>query len=139
MIGKTILHYKIEELLGKGGMGVVYRAEDTKLKRTVALKFLPPHALANEEDRARFVHEAQAAATLHHPNICTVYEINEADDQTFISMAHLPGGSLADKIKEGPKPARQIIDVAIQAARGLKAAHDKVIVHRDIKPSNIMF
>ncbi|UCH83582.1 MAG: protein kinase [Candidatus Latescibacterota bacterium] len=139
MIGKTILHYKITELLGKGGMGVVYRAEDTKLRRTVALKFLPPNALANEEDKARFVHEARAAAALHHPNICTVYEINEADDQTFISMAHLPGGSLADRIKEGPRPVKEILNIAIQAARGLKAAHNKGIVHRDIKPSNIMF
>ncbi|MEJ2722081.1 MAG: serine/threonine-protein kinase [bacterium] len=139
MIGKTVLHYRILEKLGQGGMGVVYRAEDTKLKRDVALKFLPPNALANEEDKARFVHEAQAAATLHHPNICTVYEINEADDQTFISMAYLPGGSLSDKMRGGPRPVEEVLDIGIHAARGLKAAHAKGIVHRDIKPSNIMF
>ena len=107
--------YTIIEELGRGGMGVVYRAKDTKLKRTVALKFLPPNTLANEEDKARFVDEAQAAAALHHPNICTVYEINEADDQTFISMAYLPGGSLGDKIKGGPRPVKEILDIATQA------------------------
>ncbi|UCG53374.1 MAG: protein kinase [Candidatus Latescibacterota bacterium] len=139
MIGKTVLHYKITEKLGQGGMGVVFKAEDTKLNRTVALKFLPPNALANEEDKARFVHEARAAAALHHPNICTVYEINETEGQTFISMAYLPGGSLKDKIQEGPLSIAEILDVAVGVARGLKAAHDKGVIHRDIKPSNIMF
>jgi serine/threonine-protein kinase len=88
---EAILHYKILEEIGRGGMGVVYKAEDTKLKRTVALKFLAPHILATDEDKLRFIHEAQAAAALHHPNICTIYEINEAKELTFISMACLEG------------------------------------------------
>ncbi len=139
MIGKTILHYKITEKLGQGGMGAVYMAEDTKLDRTVALKFLPPSALADESDKARFVHEARSAAALHHPNICTVYEINEAEGQVFISMAYLPGGSLKERIEKGPSSAEDTLKVAAQIARGLQAAHDKQIVHRDIKPTNIMF
>jgi len=139
MIGKTILHYKIVEKLGQGGMGAVFKAEDTKLDRTVALKFLPANALADEGDRARFLHEAQAAAALHDPNICTVYEINEADDQVFISMAYLSGGNLRDKIEHGPVATEDILKIAIQIGRGLEAAHKKGIVHRDIKPSNIMF
>jgi len=139
MIGKTILHYKILEKLGQGGMGAVFKAEDTKLNRTVALKFLPANALADEGDRARFLHEAQAAAALHDPNICTVYEINEADDQVFISMAYLPGGNLKDKIERGPLTTEEILKIAAQIGRGLEAAHKKGIVHRDIKPSNIMF
>ena len=94
MIGKTISHYKILEKLGEGGMGVVYKAEDTKLKREVALKFLPLHAMASKEERTRFEHEAQAAAGLEHPNICTVHEINESDGQTFIVMAYVEGQSL---------------------------------------------
>ncbi len=139
MIGKKVLHYKITEKLGQGGMGAVYMAEDTKLKRTVALKFLPPQALADETDKARFVHEAQAAAALHHPNICTVFEINEADEQVFISMAYLPGDSLKEKIEAGPIKDVDVLKIATQIARGLGAAHVKQIVHRDIKPTNIMF
>ncbi len=96
MIGKTISHYKIIEKLGEGGMGVVYKAEDTKLKRTVALKFLPLQTMAGAEEKARFHHEAQAAAALDHPNICTVYEINEADGQAFIAMAFVEGPSLQE-------------------------------------------
>ncbi len=94
MIGKIISHYNILEKLGEGGMGVVYKAEDTKLKRTVALKFLPLNIMAGEEEKTRFEHEAQAAAALDHPNICTVYEINEADGQAFIAMAYVEGQSL---------------------------------------------
>jgi tetratricopeptide (TPR) repeat protein len=139
MIGKTILHYRVTEKLGQGGMGAVYKAEDTKLDRVVALKFLPPQALADESDKARFIHEARSAAALHHPNICTVYEINEADDQIFISMAYLPGGSLKDRIEKGPIGAEDTLRIAIQIAKGLQAAHEKQIVHRDIKPTNIMF
>ena len=139
MIGKTILHYKIAEKLGQGGMGAVYMAEDSKLNRTVALKFLPPNTLADESDKARFVHEARSAAALHHPNICTIYEINEAEDQIFISMAYLPGGNLKERIEKGPASAEDTLKIAVQIARGLQAAHDKQIVHRDIKPTNIMF
>jgi tetratricopeptide (TPR) repeat protein/TolB-like protein len=139
MIGKTILHYKVTEKLGQGGMGAVFKAEDTKLGRVVALKFLPPQALADESDKARFIHEARSAAALHHPNICTVYEINQTEDQIFISMAYLPGGSLKDRIERGPLGAEDTLKIATQIARGLQAAHEKQIVHRDIKPTNIMF
>jgi tetratricopeptide (TPR) repeat protein len=139
MIGKTILHYKVTEKLGQGGMGAVFKAMDTKLDRVVALKFLPPQALTDESDKARFIHEARSAAALHHPNICTVYEINEAEDQIFISMAYLPGGSLKDKIEKGPLGAEDTLKIAVQIAKGLQAAHEKQIVHRDIKPTNIMF
>ncbi len=139
MIGKTILHYKITEKLGQGGMGAVYKAEDSKLHRIVALKFLPPQALADEGDRERFIHEARAAAALQHPNICTIFEINEADDQIFISMAYFSKGSLKEKIDGGPLGAEETLKIGAQIARGLDAAHEKQIVHRDIKPSNIMF
>ncbi|MBP2681331.1 MAG: Serine/threonine protein kinase, partial [Candidatus Krumholzibacteriota bacterium] len=139
MIGKKVLHYTITEKLGQGGMGVVFKAEDTKLDRIVALKFLPAQALADESDKARFIHEARSAAALHHPNICTVYEINETEDQFFISMAYLPGGSLKDRIEKGPVGAEDTLKIAIQIAKGLQAAHEKQIIHRDIKPTNIMF
>ncbi|MFQ5864747.1 MAG: protein kinase [bacterium] len=141
MIGKIISHYRILEKLGEGGMGVVYKAEDTRLKRTVALKFLPLQAAVSEEDKARFVHEAQAAAALDHPNICTIYEINEAGGQTFIAMAYVEGQSLKDEIQASlPKVLnlRKVLEHAIQIAEGLQAAHEKGIVHRDIKPANIL-
>ena len=102
VIGRTVSHYKIVEELGRGGMGVVYKAKDTKLKRKVALKFLLPHILLSDEEKTRFIHEAQAAAALHHPSICTIYEINEAEGQTFISMAYLEGESLNERIGRGP-------------------------------------
>ena len=138
MIDQTISHYKITKKLGEGGMGVVYKAEDTKLDRPVALKFLAPHLVADEEARKRFVREAKAAAALDHPNICTVYEIDEADGQSFIAMAYLEGESLQAKIESGPFKIGQAIETAIQMARGLSAAHQKDIVHRDIKPANVM-
>ncbi|MBN2031327.1 serine/threonine-protein kinase [bacterium] len=138
MIGKTISHYKIIEKLGEGGMGVVYKAEDTKLKRTVALKFLPPHALGSEEEKARFIHEAQAAAALSHPNICTVYEIDDAHEQTFIAMEYVKGESLKEKLSKGPLKLKEVIQIGIQAAEGLNEAHRKKMIHRDIKSANIM-
>jgi len=138
MIGKTISHYKILEKIGEGGMGVVYRAEDTKLKRTVALKFLPPELIKDEEAKERFIQEAQAAAALDHPNICTVHEINEFDDQTYITMAFVKGQSLKTKIKAGQLELDEILKIASQIAEGLRAAHKKGITHRDIKPANIM-
>ncbi len=138
MIGKQILHYNIVEKLGEGGMGVVYKAQDTKLKRTVALKFLPQHTMASAEERVRFEHEAQAAAALDHPNICTVYEINEADKQAFIAMAYIEGQSLQDVEGGAPMPLQDALNFAIQIAEGLQAAHEKNIVHRDIKPANIL-
>ncbi|MEE9168121.1 MAG: protein kinase [bacterium] len=139
MIGKTISHYEILEKLGAGGMGVVYKAQDTKLDRFVALKFLPPHLSQSEEEKKRFIHEAKAASALDHPNICTIYEIDETEDgQMFIAMACYEGESLKDRIERGPLPLDECIDIAIQAAQGLAKAHSKKIIHRDIKPANIL-
>ena len=138
MVGQTVLHYKVIEKLGAGGMGVVYKAEDTKLKRTVALKFLPSQALGTEEEKARFVREAQAAAALNHPNIATVYEINEHEDDTFIAMEYIDGQTLKEKIADGPLKLKEAITIAKQIADGLNAAHEKGIVHRDIKSANVM-
>ena len=138
MIGQTISHYKIVEKLGEGGMGVVYKAEDTKLGRTVALKFLAAHLLQDEESRARFIREAKAAAALDHPNICTVYEIDEASGHTFIAMAFVEGETLQAKIEAGPLKIDESLDIALQVARGLAAAHHNGVVHRDIKSANVM-
>ena len=122
MIGQTISHYKIVEKLGEGGMGVVYKAEDTKLGRTVALKFLAAHLLQDEESRARFIREAKAAAVLDHPNICTVHEIDEADGHTFIAMAFVEGETLQEKVEAGPLKIDESLDIAIDVARGLAAS-----------------
>ena len=138
MLGKTISHYQITGKLGEGGMGVVYKADDTKLERTVALKFLADHLLRDEEARKRFQREAKAAAALHHPNICPVHEIAEAEGETFIAMAFIEGQNLDDRIAAGPLPLAQALDIAHQIATGLEAAHAKGIVHRDIKPGNII-
>jgi serine/threonine protein kinase len=138
MIGKQILHYNITEELGRGGMGVVYKAEDTKLERTVALKFLPPELTRDAEAKDRFFHEARAASSLDHPNICTIYEINEVDGHCFIAMAYVEGRTLKERMREGPSGITEAGDIARQIAEGLGEAHDKGIVHRDIKPGNIM-
>lgn len=138
MIGKTISHYTILEKLGEGGMGVVYKAQDTKLDRTVALKFLPQNLMSDGEARTRFTHEAKAASALDHPNIATIYEIDEAEGEVFISMAYVDGNRLKDVIGRGTLPIEKILDSAIQIADGLGAAHSKGIVHRDIKSDNIM-
>ena len=138
MIGKTVSHYKILEKIGEGAMGVVYKAEDTKLKRTVALKFLPPEWTRDPEAKERFLREAQAAAVLDHPNICTVYEINESKGQTFISMAYIDGQTLKDNLEFGPLEIQDAQGVILQIAQGLHDAHQNGIVHRDIKPGNIM-
>lgn len=124
MIGKTISHYKILGKLGEGGMGIVYHAEDLALKREVALKFLPIHALDDEEQQTRLVREAQAAAALEHININTVYEIDEVDGQTFIAMAYVRGQTLKEKIKEGPLPIDTALSLAIQMASGLSCKND---------------
>lgn len=137
MIGDKILHYKILEKLGAGGMGVVYKAEDTKLKREVAIKFLPKYISDNEEIRKRFEIEAQAAASLSHPNIATIYSIEEANGELFIVMELIDGIELKDKIDTGPLPPAEVMNIATQIAEGLGAAHKKGIVHRDIKPANI--
>ena len=138
MIGSKLGHYLIKEKIGEGGMGVVYKAEDSILKRTVALKFIKQEALGNEEEKARFLREAQAAAALDHPNICTVYEICEIGGQNFISMSYIDGKSLEERIQAGPLKQEEAINIAIQIAEGLEAAHEKGIVHRDIKSGNIM-
>jgi serine/threonine protein kinase/tetratricopeptide (TPR) repeat protein len=138
MIGKTLSHYKVLEKIGEGGMGVVYKAEDTKLRRTVALKFLPPSAITGKDDRERFTQEAQAAAALDHANICTIYAIDEAEGRTFISMAYIEGVTLRQRIESGPLKLKEVLDIAIQSAEGLHVAHERKIVHRDIKPANIM-
>ena len=126
MIGKTISHYKILEKLGEGGMGVVYKARDTKLDRFVALKFLPPHLSQTKEEKNRFIHEAKAASALDHPNICTIYEINETEEgRMFIAMACYEGESLKDKIERGPLAIEVAIDIGIQISQGLTKAHSK--------------
>jgi len=138
MIGKSISHYKILEKVGEGGMGVVYKAEDTKLKRTVALKFLPRELTRDAQARARFIQEAQAAAALDHPNICAVFEIGEAEGSTYIAMPYVKGQSLKEKIAIGPLSVEEALAIAGQVAEGLKEAHERGIIHRDIKPANIM-
>jgi serine/threonine protein kinase/Flp pilus assembly protein TadD len=146
MIGKTISHYKIIDKLGEGGMGVVYKAEDTKLKRTIALKFLPREYSSDSAAKERFIHEARAASALDHPNICNIHEIGETEDgESFIAMACYEGQSLKSKIvqgtpdgKEGRLNIEKAIEYAIQIAKGLMRAHDAGIVHRDIKPANII-
>ncbi|TDI90652.1 MAG: protein kinase, partial [Caldithrix sp.] len=143
MIGKTILHYKIIEKLGEGGMGLLYKAEDTKLERTVAIKFLPRHIASNREERKRFEIEAKAAAALNHPNIATSYAIEEVDDEMFIVMEYIEGQELHELVGAGFKPAPtltldKIVDYATQIASGLQAAHEKDVTHRDIKSANIM-
>jgi eukaryotic-like serine/threonine-protein kinase len=139
MIGKTISHYKILEKLGEGGMGVVYKAEDTKLKRTVALKFLASALTSDPEAKQSFIQEAQAASALDHPNICTIYEIDEtAEGQIFISMAYYLGEILKNKIKRGPASLQEAIHLIRQIGEGLAKAHEKDIVHRDVKPANLI-
>lgn len=138
MIGKTILHYTILEKLGEGGMGIVYLAEDTRLERYVALKFLPRHIAANPEERQRFAIEAKAAAALNHAAIAQVYAIEEAAGEMFIVMEYIDGKTIEQLTGRAPMPVDQAVDVAIQVARGLEAAHKKEIVHRDIKSANIM-
>jgi len=136
MIGSTISHYKILEKLGEGGMGVVFKARDTKLNRTVALKFLPSHVSEAEKDKERFLQEAQAAASLSHANICTIFGIDEHDGKQFIVMEYVDGQTLHEKKQN--LSLKQALEIGIQVSDGLAAAHDKGIVHRDIKPENIM-
>jgi non-specific serine/threonine protein kinase len=130
--------YKIVEKIGEGGMGIVYKAEDTKLKRNVALKFLPSELMRDKKAKARFIQEAQAAAALNHHNICIIHEVDEADDQTFIAMEYIEGQTLKEKIETGPLGVDEAVDILSQVAEGLGEAHKKGIVHRDIKPANIM-
>jgi TolB-like protein len=139
LVGSSVAHYRIVARLGGGGMGVVYRARDTRLERDVALKFLPPHLGLDDRAKSRFMVEARAAAALDHPNICTVHEIGEAGDgRLFIAMACYQGHVLKERIAEGPLPPEEAVAVAVGIARALDAAHARGIVHRDVKPANVM-
>ena len=136
--GDFVGNYKILGLAGAGGMGVVYRALDTKLQRTVALKFLPEHVASSSEDRERFLREARTASSLDHPNIGAIYGLEEsASGRSFIVMAYYAGETLAARIGRGPIPLAEEVDIGIQMAEGLAAAHAGTVVHRDIKPSNV--
>ena len=138
MVGRTLSHYKILEEIGRGGMGIVYRAKDLKLIREVALKVLDPKVVADSDRRGRFVREAQAAAALDHPHIETVHEIDEKDGLIFIVMELIRGERLRDALDRGRLTISEALDLAIEVAEGISCAHDKGIVHRDLKPSNIM-
>ncbi len=139
MVGQTISHYKITDKLGAGGMGVVYKALDLKLERTVALKFLPTDVAVSDRDKQSLLREARAASALDHPNIGVIHGIEESEDhQLFIVMGYYEGETLAQKLKRSVIPVRESLDLAIQIAKGLSAAHARNLVHRDVKPSNII-
>jgi len=138
MVGKTISHYRVLEKLGEGGMGIVYKAADLKLRRTVALKFLPPQLSGNPEFRERFLTEARAAAALSHPNICTIHEIYDEGENAFLELEYVEGENLSDRIKEGPLEPGEAVAIAIQVADALEEAHRNGVIHRDIKSANVL-
>jgi serine/threonine protein kinase len=137
MIGSTISHYRVLTRIGAGGMGVVYKAQDIRLGRFVALKFLPDNFADDPQLRDRFQREAQAASALNHPNICTIYDVGEVDGRVFMAMEFLDGLTLKDLVVSGPLELGRLLDIAIQVLEGLEVAHEQGIIHRDVKPANI--
>ncbi len=137
MIGKTLSHYKVIEKIGQGGMGEVYRAEDTNLSREVAIKVLPEQFTQDPQRLARFEREAKLLASLNHPNIAAIHSFEHSDDIHFLVLELVPGETLAEKVAKGPVPVEEVLEVCRQIAEGVEAAHEKGVIHRDLKPANV--